>query len=159
MPQNVARARRALLPVMTAAVPGVSVGSHQAAADDLSNGAFAFSHKYFGMPNFFSSMSKFIPYSSAGFPARVWVYLQPLVCGSIKLVLDFKPATVSTSALSDAFQFSTFDPSANEVFLLHGTTQHNANHIMKQGFDASLCSRGLYGRGVYFTTDSCKAQQ
>merc|ERR1712151_1025441 len=21
------------------------------------------------------------------------------------------------------------------------------------------CSRGLYGRGVYFTTDSCKAQQ
>merc|ERR1712217_227110 len=48
---------------------------------------------------------------------------------------------------------------ANEVLLLHGTTEAKAQHIMRQGFDDRMCSRGLYGRGVYFTCDSCKALQ
>ena len=30
---------------------------------------------------------------------------------------------------------------------------------MRQGFDERLSDRGLYGRGVYFTTDPCKAVQ
>merc|ERR1712129_157773 len=48
---------------------------------------------------------------------------------------------------------------ANEVVLLHGTTADVADKIAKQGFDERLCERGLYGRGVYFTTDFCKTLQ
>ena len=48
---------------------------------------------------------------------------------------------------------------ANEVLHYHGTTTARTQHIMRQGFDERLCSRGLYGRGVYFTRESCKALQ
>ena len=48
---------------------------------------------------------------------------------------------------------------ANEALLLHGTTEANAQHIMREGFDDRMCSRGLYGRGVYFACNSCKASQ
>ena len=48
---------------------------------------------------------------------------------------------------------------ANEVVLLHGATEENAQQIVKQGFDERLTQPKLYGRGVYFTADACKAVQ
>ena len=45
------------------------------------------------------------------------------------------------------------------MFLLHVTDPKTAESIVKQGFDDRLCSRCLYGRGVYFTTEPCKAVQ
>lgn len=52
------------------------------------------------------------------------------------------------------------DRDCNEHLLLHGTYGDIASKIIKQGFDARLCSESaLYGHGVYFTTESCKALQ
>ena len=45
------------------------------------------------------------------------------------------------------FQNVDLDPCANEVLLLHGTTEQKANIIEKQGFDDRLAERGLYGKG------------
>ena len=46
---------------------------------------------------------------------------------------------------------------ANEVLCIHGTTKESASHIANQGFDDRLGNRELYGRGIYCTTDACKA--
>ena len=48
---------------------------------------------------------------------------------------------------------------ANEALLLHGTLYENAIKIARVGFDENLCKRGLYGAGVYMTTNLCKAVQ
>eukprot|EP00929_Paragymnodinium_shiwhaense_P092370 TRINITY_DN52244_c0_g1_i1.p1 TRINITY_DN52244_c0_g1~~TRINITY_DN52244_c0_g1_i1.p1 ORF type:complete len:447 (-),score=61.33 TRINITY_DN52244_c0_g1_i1:31-1371(-) len=48
---------------------------------------------------------------------------------------------------------------ANEMLLLHGTSEWTAWRIAEQGFDERHCNRGLYGNGVYFTPDTCKAAQ
>ena len=49
---------------------------------------------------------------------------------------------------------------SNEVLLFHGTTPTKAKDILMQGFDDRLASkRDLYGQGVYFTTELCKALQ
>ena len=48
---------------------------------------------------------------------------------------------------------------ANEVLCIHGTTKESASHIANQGFDDRLGNRELYGRGIYCTTDACKAAQ
>eukprot|EP00747_Dinoflagellata_sp_TGD_P036333 gnl/TRDRNA2_/TRDRNA2_138415_c1_seq4.p1 gnl/TRDRNA2_/TRDRNA2_138415_c1~~gnl/TRDRNA2_/TRDRNA2_138415_c1_seq4.p1 ORF type:complete len:274 (-),score=17.16 gnl/TRDRNA2_/TRDRNA2_138415_c1_seq4:82-843(-) len=54
----------------------------------------------------------------------------------------------------------SLDENTNEVLLLHGTTGTNVQNIAAQGFDDRLSgSRDLYGAGIYFTTDSCKALQ
>ena len=46
---------------------------------------------------------------------------------------------------------------ANEVLLYHGTKNHNVEFIAQQGFDDRMNHRGLFGSGLYFTCDSCKA--
>ena len=52
------------------------------------------------------------------------------------------------------------DGDTNEYLLLHGTTFANAAKIVEQGFDARLSRLGgLYGAGVYFTDETCKALQ
>ena len=56
-------------------------------------------------------------------------------------------------------QHVVLDRGASEVLLLHGTTDEKAQEIVKQGFDERLTQRQLYGRGVCFTTDACKAMQ
>ena len=48
---------------------------------------------------------------------------------------------------------------ANEVLCIHGTTKESASHIADQGFDDRLANREVYGRGMYCTTDACKAVQ
>ena len=51
------------------------------------------------------------------------------------------------------------DSYANEILLLHRTHQSSATKIMQQAFDQRLAQRRLYGRGIYFTAESCKAKQ
>ena len=41
---------------------------------------------------------------------------------------------------------------------VHGPAQQNAANIIQQGFAERLTQRELYGRGVYFATDACKAE-
>ena len=50
---------------------------------------------------------------------------------------------------------------ANTVYLLHGTRADKVDSICRDGLQTrfSLERRGLYGRGLYFTTSSCKAFQ
>ena len=48
----------------------------------------------------------------------------------------------------------------NEVFLFHGTTHQVADIITHHGFDERMSNlSGLYGAGVYFANQSCKAAQ
>ena len=58
-----------------------------------------------------------------------------------------------------SFPHLPLEAHSNEVLLVHGTTQERAASIMQQGFDDRLGNRALYGSGVYFTTDACKADQ
>lgn len=50
---------------------------------------------------------------------------------------------------------------ANTVYLLHGTDVDNLDSIRRDGLQTrfSLESNGRYGKGLYFTTSSCKAFQ
>ena len=50
---------------------------------------------------------------------------------------------------------------ANTVYLLHGTTLDKVDAICRDGLQTrfSLHNRGIYGKGLYFTTQSCKAFQ
>merc|ERR1712008_20919 len=50
------------------------------------------------------------------------------------------------------------DGQANEVLLMHGTTDAAAKAIVQFGFDERV-SNGMYGDGLYFTPESCKAMQ
>jgi len=63
-----------------------------------------------------------------------------------------------SKVISDAFPEITLDDDVGEQLLLHGTSA--LEHIKQQGFD-ERCAResGLYGWGVYFTDESCKAFQ
>lgn len=61
--------------------------------------------------------------------------------------------------IHDCMQSASCDVAANEVMLLHGTDPNSARDITKQGFDHRLSGRDLYGPGVYFTADFCKALQ
>ena len=47
----------------------------------------------------------------------------------------------------------------DEKILLHGTSWHNANSIVREGFDHRTCYSGLYGAGVYFACAACKSHQ
>eukprot|EP00928_Gymnodinium_smaydae_P026631 TRINITY_DN20846_c1_g2_i2.p1 TRINITY_DN20846_c1_g2~~TRINITY_DN20846_c1_g2_i2.p1 ORF type:complete len:261 (-),score=6.14 TRINITY_DN20846_c1_g2_i2:224-1006(-) len=51
------------------------------------------------------------------------------------------------------------DPSVNEVFAFHGTTRDVAKTIAREGFDERVSKNGLYGQGLYFTPQSCKAMR
>ena len=66
------------------------------------------------------------------------------------------PVTSSFSACG----WAHLDAAVNEVFLLHGTRPENIDSIANFGFDERLArEKGLYGQGVYFTDQSCKAFQ
>ncbi|CAE7473884.1 Tnks [Symbiodinium sp. CCMP2456] len=57
-------------------------------------------------------------------------------------------------------QWAKLDPTVNEVLVLHGTVPDNVDLIANFGFDERLArERGLYGQGVYFTDQTCKAFQ
>ena len=47
----------------------------------------------------------------------------------------------------------------NEVFLYHGTSVEIAAIVSKHGFDERVSNNGLYGKGLYFADESCKAGQ
>ena len=47
----------------------------------------------------------------------------------------------------------------DEKILLHGTSWHNANSIVRQGFDHRTCKTAFYGAGVYFACAACKSHQ
>ena len=49
------------------------------------------------------------------------------------------------------------EPMANEVLLLHNITESNAAQILRHSFDERLARTNLYGHGVHFTTEACKA--
>ena len=54
------------------------------------------------------------------------------------------------------------DSAVNETYLLHGVKGAGAvmDAICEDGFDARIAnSRGLYGAGIYFTDQACKALQ
>ena len=50
---------------------------------------------------------------------------------------------------------------ANAVYLLHGTRKKNLTQIVENGLKTrfSMHRHGTYGRGLYFTDNSCKASQ
>lgn len=56
------------------------------------------------------------------------------------------------------FVEAQLDNLANEVLLLHATSESNAKHIARKGFDC-VAERHLFGTGVVMTTDACKAVQ
>jgi len=47
----------------------------------------------------------------------------------------------------------------DEKILLHGTSWHNANSIVREGFDHRTCQSAFYGAGVYFACAACKSHQ
>ena len=50
------------------------------------------------------------------------------------------------------------NPRANEAILLHGTEEkNNVIHIAQQGFDERFNKGHFYGRGIYLTSEACKA--
>ena len=53
------------------------------------------------------------------------------------------------------------NPDANAVYLLHGTTKGKLECIVVEGLKTrfSLTTSGTYGKGLYFTDNSCKASQ
>ncbi|CAE8634427.1 unnamed protein product [Polarella glacialis] len=52
------------------------------------------------------------------------------------------------------------DSSCNEYWLWHGTRHHNVEAILKEGLDEHLSLLdGLYGAGIYFSDEACKALQ
>lgn len=59
-----------------------------------------------------------------------------------------------------ACNWADLDPAVNEIMVLHGTSPDNIDLIANFGFDERLARRkGLYGQGIYFTDQSCKAFQ
>lgn len=61
--------------------------------------------------------------------------------------------------LNKLFKHIKLEKYANEVLLLHGSPEESIPYIVEHGFDERLSRRGLYGSGVYFTFESCKAAQ
>merc|ERR1712183_645296 len=61
--------------------------------------------------------------------------------------------------LMSLFSYAPLEKRANEVLLLHGTSNENASRIVQAGFDDRLSTRAMYGNGIYFTTEPCKAYQ
>ena len=52
------------------------------------------------------------------------------------------------------------EPALNETFLYHGTSPEIVEIVTRHGFDERMAAlSGLYGAGVYFANQSCKAGQ
>jgi hypothetical protein len=58
--------------------------------------------------------------------------------------------------LPQALCVHELDLALNEAFLCHGTDVATAKKIKCFGYDKQFC-KGIYGDGLYFTPDSCKA--
>mmetsp|Transcript_108063 Transcript_108063/g.345100 ORF Transcript_108063/g.345100 Transcript_108063/m.345100 type:complete len:2853 (+) Transcript_108063:122-8680(+) len=54
---------------------------------------------------------------------------------------------------------ATLDAEVNEVYLWHGCPADVVKPITQDGFDERLAASCLYGTGVYFTPQACKALQ
>eukprot|EP00298_Acanthocystis_sp_HF-20_P017737 c21816_g1_i3.p1 GENE.c21816_g1_i3~~c21816_g1_i3.p1 ORF type:complete len:776 (+),score=152.05 c21816_g1_i3:307-2634(+) len=52
-----------------------------------------------------------------------------------------------------------FNPLSEPQLLFHGTTTDNINSIAFEGFKLSQKSNNLFGKGIYFATDSSKSAQ
>merc|ERR1711957_356195 len=63
--------------------------------------------------------------------------------------------------LNELFGETSLGKDVNEIFLIHGCKWEAAQEIMKSGFDIRYTNSGgnLYGDGLYFTKDVCKADQ
>ena len=78
--------------------------------------------------------------------------------GPAPLDLDGQDSTMSSSqSFFDCGE--ELEPDMDEKMLLHGTSWHNANSIVVDGFDHRTCTRGMYGEGVYFAGAACKSHQ
>ncbi|CAE7249000.1 Tnks2 [Symbiodinium sp. CCMP2592] len=77
----------------------------------------------------------------------------------VKKELEGQTSAQVSSSFS-CCQWAKLDPTVNEVLVLHGTVPDNVDLIANFGFDERLArERGLYGQGVYFTDQTCKAFQ
>ena len=73
------------------------------------------------------------------------------------------------SAKRKCLPLGDFDPSTTylgginlgigEYYLLHSTTESHARAILNEGMDLRRCGIGIYGAGMYFTSQLCKAAQ
>ncbi|CAE7230990.1 TNKS2 [Symbiodinium sp. CCMP2456] len=67
---------------------------------------------------------------------------------------------VTSTLPPEVCSWAHLDAKINEVLVIHGTTLDKTEQIAGFGFDERLAhERGLYGQGVYFTDQSCKALQ
>merc|ERR1712014_317330 len=69
------------------------------------------------------------------------------------------PLDCTVSQISEQFPWIQLDCSINECLLFHGTSKSNLDLILQNGFNERFGERGLYGDGVYFAEQSCKAAQ
>ena len=73
--------------------------------------------------------------------------------------VSFLPAGTSPlDAVHCAADKSATRASAFTGFYFHGTDAETAQRIARFGFDERF-SKGIYGDGLYFTPDACKAHQ
>ena len=47
----------------------------------------------------------------------------------------------------------------NKLYLFHGTPAANVESIIRNGFDVNRCVNNCYGKGIYLTESSQKADQ
>ncbi|CAE7223077.1 TNKS2 [Symbiodinium sp. CCMP2456] len=67
---------------------------------------------------------------------------------------------VTSTLPREVCSWADLDEKINEVLVIHGTTLDKTEQIAAFGFDERLArEKGLYGQGVYFTDQSCKALQ
>ena len=77
----------------------------------------------------------------------------------VKKELEGSRVPKVTSGFSGC-SWAKLDSTVNEIWVLHGTTPDKVDLIVNFGFDERLArERGLYGQGVYFTDQTCKAFQ
>ena len=50
-------------------------------------------------------------------------------------------------------------PEINEYYLFHGTVITNMDTIRHQGLDPRTAGSGMFGKGIYFSESSTKADQ
>ena len=65
---------------------------------------------------------------------------------------------VSTT-IRRTFPWVQLDPTVGEELLLHGTGNGTVEAIAEQGFNERFSRNGLYGDGIYFAEQSCKANR
>ena len=77
----------------------------------------------------------------------------------VRKELDGKPILPVTSGFVSC-TWAQLNSTVNEILVLHGTKSENVDLIANFGFDERLSrEKGLYGQGIYFTDQTCKAFQ